>query len=145
MFMNQSEIEDIASRRHACPNVRKGVKLMQELMQAVNDQSDGWAYWTPPSKSCEKLQALLATAGNLHHGTNGTITDAQLKAAISPIRSMVTTQKTRNSFKFDVDAALQEKGPAKQYENRIFENGVCIDIAVVSSEQVAAIRKILAR
>jgi hypothetical protein len=50
---------------------------------------------------------LLKTAGNLPYGTRGTITPAQLKAAISPIRRMATTQKAKG-FNFDVDAALQD-------------------------------------
>lgn len=110
-MMNQAEIEWVAGRVHACPNVRKGVQLLFRLMQATNEQSDGWAYWAAPSKASEKLQKLLATAGNLSHGTNGTITRAELNAAIAPIKAMVTRQKKKqakygNSFEFDVDAAL---------------------------------------
>ena len=101
--MNQSDIEYAVSRNHACPNVRKGVKLLHRFMQAVNAQSDGWAYWSPPSKSAEKLMTLLKTAGNLWYDTSGTITAKQLKDAITPIRSMVTrwnkkAQKHGNTF-----------------------------------------------
>lgn len=111
MFMNEAEIEWMHSRRHACPNVRKGVNLIYRLMQSVNAQSDGWAYWSPPNKACAKLIDLLKTAGNLMHDTSGTITAAQLRAAITPIRTMVTTQtivqkEHGNTFTFDVDAAL---------------------------------------
>lgn len=111
MFMNQWEIEQAAAAKHACPNVRKGVKLLMALVHSVNAQSDGWAYWNAPSKACQKLQTLLKTAGNLEYGTNGTITDADLKKALSPIRSMATRQKVKqasygNKFDFDVDAAL---------------------------------------
>ena len=110
-FMNQADIENMANRKHACPNVRKGVNLMLELMRAVNAQSDGWHSWPVPSNSCEKLVALLKTAGNLWYDTDGTITAAQLKAAVAPIRRMVTTQKVKqakfgNTFEFDVDMAL---------------------------------------
>lgn len=113
MFMNQYEIEETASRPHDCPNVRKGVQLLLKLMQSVNEQSDGWAYWSAPSKSAEKLQELLKTAGNLHHGTHGKISAADLKKAVAPIRSMVTRQKKKqakhgNKFDFDVDAALKD-------------------------------------
>ena len=106
MFMNQHEIEDAASRKYDCQNVRKAVNLLQALVHSVNEQSDGWAYWNPPSKSCQKLQELLKTA--LNHGT---ITDSELKKAISPIRAMVKRQKAKqsffgNTFDFDVDAAL---------------------------------------
>lgn len=113
MFMNQSEIECAASAQHSCPNVRKGVKLLLKLMQSVNEQSDGWAYWPAASKSAEKLQELLKTAGNLEYGTHGKISAEALKKAITPIRSMVTHQKQKqaqygNKFDFDVDAALQD-------------------------------------
>jgi hypothetical protein len=112
MFMNQAEIEYAHSRNHACPNVRKGIQLLYRLMQAVNDQSDGWAYWHAPSRAAEQLQTLLKTAGNLSYDTHGTITTAQLKKAITPIRAMVTRQtkaqaERGNKFEFDVDAALR--------------------------------------
>lgn len=114
MFMNQAEIEWAVQQQHECPNVRKGVRLLYLLMSAVNRQSDGWAHWAAPSRSAEKLQELLKTAGNLQHGTRGTITDEDLRKAITPIRRMVTTQKKKqkrfgNSFDFDVDAALRQE------------------------------------
>lgn len=112
-WMNAAEIEHAARQQHECPNVRKGVKLLDRLVESVNNQSDGWHSWPAPAKSAEKLTALLKTAGNLSYGTRGTITDAQLKAAITPIRRMVTTQREKqkrygNTFDFDVDAALRD-------------------------------------
>lgn len=111
MFMNQYEIELAAHSNHDCPNVRKGVKLLLCLMQSVNEQSDGWAYWHAPSHAAQKLQDLLRTAGNLQYGTHGTISEADLRKAITPIRAMVTREKKKqakygNTFDFDVDAAL---------------------------------------
>jgi hypothetical protein len=113
MWMNQAEIEWAAKQQHDCPNVRKGVRLLYRFMQSVNEQSDGWAYWPAPGKAADKLMELLKTAGNLNYGTRGTITAAQLKAAVTPIRSMVTYQSKKqkeygNTFNFDVDAALNE-------------------------------------
>ena len=112
MWMNQAEIEWAARQSHECPNVRKGVRLLYQLMQAVNDQSDGWAYWQAPSKAADKLIELLKTAGNLIYGTHGTITDADFRKAVTPIRSMVTRQnrtqaKFGNKFEFNVDQALK--------------------------------------
>ena len=113
MWLNQSDIEGLASRTHSCPNVRKGVRLLHRLMQAVNAQSDGWAYWTAPSRSAEPLVKLLQTAGNLAHDTRGTISAADLRKAVAPIKSMVTRQQRMqarygNKFEFDVDEALRE-------------------------------------
>ena len=112
MFLNQYEIENIARNKHDCPNVRKGANLLLRLMQSVNAQSDGWAYWSPPIKSAEKLIQLLQTAGNLWYGTHGTITSEQLKQAVIPIRRMVTIQRKKqkqygNTFEFDVDEAMR--------------------------------------
>lgn len=109
--MSEADIEWAASQQHACPNVRKGLKLLLALVRAVNAQSDGWAYWRAPSDASNKLQTLLKSAGNLNYGTRGTITDAQLKQAITPIRTMVTRQrriqaKYGNIFQFDVDGHL---------------------------------------
>ena len=114
MWMNQSEIEWAARQQHDCPNVTKGVRLLHRLVDSVNNQSDGWHSWPAPGKAAEKLMDLLSTAGNLQHGTSGTITAAQLKNAVTPIRRMVTTQKAKqakygNTFNFDVDAALSEE------------------------------------
>lgn len=113
IWMNTAEIEHAASMQHDCPNVRKGIKFLSRLVESVNNQSDGWHSWPSPAKSAEKLTVLLKTAGNLSYGTRGTITDAQLKAAITPIRRMVTTQREKqkqygNTFDFDVDAALKD-------------------------------------
>lgn len=112
--MNQADIEQAATQTHACPNVRKGVRLLHRLIQAVNAQSDGWAYWAAPSRAASKLMALLQSAGNLSHGTHNRISDADLARAITPIKAMVTRQKKLqakfgNTFDFDVQAALIEK------------------------------------
>lgn len=113
MLMNQADIEFANSRKHACPNVRKGVRLLYRLMQAVNAQSDGWAYWRAPADAAKPLMVLLQKAGNLWYDTHGTITEAELRKAVTPIKAMVTRQKRiqaryGNSFDFDVEAALRE-------------------------------------
>lgn len=113
MYMNQHDIECANSCKHECPNVRRGVRLLYRLMNSINAQSDGWAYWKAGYSSANKLAELLKTAGNLSYGTTGSITSAQLKAAITPIRRMETTQtkkqkKYGNTFAFDVDAALSD-------------------------------------
>lgn len=112
--MSGSDIENMARNNHACPNVRKGVRLLAALVEAVNRQSDGWSYWSPPSKAAEQLCQLLRTAGNVWYDTRGTITEAELRKAIAPIRAMAKHQKELqakhgNRFEFDVDAALEPK------------------------------------
>ena len=109
--MGQHEIEQSAAAKHKCPNVQKGLKLLLALVHAVNSQSDGWAYWAAPSNSCLRLITLLKSTGRLTMGSQLAITDADLKKAVAPIRSMVTHQRKQqakygNTFDFDVDAAL---------------------------------------
>lgn len=114
MWMNEGEIKWAHSRRHADLNVRKGIHLLLRLMEAVNEQSDGWHSWPAPSKAAEPLMDLLMeSAGNLWHDTHGTISDAALQKVVKPIKAMVTRQKRiqkryGNSFDFDVEAALRE-------------------------------------
>ena len=89
------------------------MRLLYRLMLAVNAQSDGWPYWSAPSKAAERLMELLKTAGNLWYDTHGTIEASDLRKAITPIRSMVTRQKRiqarhGNTFEFDVEAALRQ-------------------------------------
>jgi hypothetical protein len=119
---------------------------LSKLVDAVNSQSDGWAYWSAPLKSSQKLIELLDTAGNLRFGTSGTITSKQLKAAVAPIRRMVTFQGKKqknygNSFEFDVDAALTVSQPT--YEVRIYEDGKCIDHTLVDLLKAKNVQSIL--
>lgn len=112
MWMNESDIKIMANNQHACPNVTKGVRVLYLLMQAVNAQSDGWHMWPAPGRAAERLMNLLQSVGNKWYDTHGTITDAELKKALRPIRSMVTRQQKiqarhGNTFEFDVDAALE--------------------------------------
>lgn len=113
MFMNQHEIEWAAQQQHTCPNVRKGVRLLKRLMEAVNEQSDGWAYWSAPHKAADQLIELLRGAGNLSYGTHGKISDTDFRKAVAQIRAMCTKQAKKqkqygNRFSFDVTAALKE-------------------------------------
>lgn len=148
MSMNAPEIDFAAAQQHECPNVRKGLKLLQALKNAVNQQSDGWAYWKAPRDACEKLEALLQTVGNLNYPTHRTITDAQLKAAITPIRRMVTVQREKqkkygNKFDFDVDAVLNPPKPAADGTPNVAlkvlesENGMPTRIVVLKNGGVA--------
>lgn len=113
MWFNQADIETLAENHHDCPNVRKAVKLLHALMESVNEQSDGWPYWKAPAQAASQLMQLIQNAGKTWHGTvTGTISDADLKKAITPIRRFATVQEEKqkqygNKFHFDVDAALQ--------------------------------------
>lgn len=105
MWMNQADIEwahETVNDR-ACPNVRKAIRLLYRLMEAVNAQSDGWPYWRAPSKAADKLMDLIQGAGR-----SGSISDAELRGAITPIKTMVTRQRKLqarfgNTFDFNVD------------------------------------------
>lgn len=121
MKMNQSDIEIMASNTHDCPNVRKAVRLLAALLEAVNAQSDGWAHWAAPSRAAEPLMDLLRGVGNIWHDTHGTISDSELRKAITPIKAMVTNQKRiqaahGNKFEFDVEAALAENAGCAESE-----------------------------
>jgi hypothetical protein len=106
MWMNGADIEILHQNinQHTCPNVRKAVRLLYALMEATNNQSDGWHSWPKPGRAANKLMDLIRTTGNIWYALHGTISDADLKKAITPIRRLATTEA--HQFKFDVDAAL---------------------------------------
>ena len=114
MVFNSSDIQALVSNAnaHACPNVKTAVRLLGRLHDYTNENSDGWAYARPVTKSTEKLANLLKSRGNIWYPLHGSITLAELKAAITPIKRMATTQKKKqaqygNTFDFDVAAALK--------------------------------------
>ncbi len=112
MFISSDDIEFFYEyhRKCSCLNFRKGITLLYRLEQAVNDQSDGWAYWKAPRVAATKLVELLKTGADQDPVT---ISEADLRKAVSPIRRMVTVQTKKqaeygNTFNFNVDQALAE-------------------------------------
>lgn len=91
MWMNGAEVEQAAERFDAedTPNLFHGARVLERLMDWTDSNSDGWPYWQKPSNAANKLMDLIQAANRWDPVD---ITDAQLRAALSPIKAFLTKQ-----------------------------------------------------
>jgi hypothetical protein len=80
-FMNQWDIEESVSRHRNHPVLARATRFLYELMKETDNHSDGWAYWSLPIKSANKLMTLIES---------GDATESQYKSSLVPIRSFYT-------------------------------------------------------
>jgi hypothetical protein len=101
LYMNDHEVQYAKQR---LPQVKDegsravltaAIKLLEDLIELTNSVSDGWAYWKKPCKAAQKLQELIQSGfpTNLNNFTPAVVTQAQLKAACSPIKAFMTREK----------------------------------------------------
>lgn len=93
MWLNEYDIIDATDRfdRGDTPNLLAGAHALRRLMEWTNCNSDGWPYWQKPSRAADKLMTLIECADRFDPQD---ITDAQLKAAYTPIKSFLTKHGT---------------------------------------------------
>lgn len=114
MSMNQMDIEVAVESCEDHPVLGPATRFLMAFMEAVNEQSDGWPYWTPARKASSKLQELLTYNTGAWY-TPCSVVEATLKdveKTLAPIKSLVTKTehqaKYGGAFKFDVNAAWRE-------------------------------------
>lgn len=90
-WMNELDVDDAHDRwsRHAdeFPNLAAAATTMLRLVKWVNRNSDGWAYWKVPANAADRLQDLLTKVDRFDPQD---ISEADLKAAYTPIKAMLT-------------------------------------------------------
>lgn len=76
------------------PNLSHGAQVLDNLMNWTNHNSDGWPYWQKPSRAASRLMERLEEARRLYWRgqTVPDMTDAELTAALRPIKSFLTRQ-----------------------------------------------------
>lgn len=101
LFMNEHEIQDVEYRIHddETPNLAAGVQVLVALVEWANRNSDGWPYWTKPARAAKGLMTLLHDrdyAIRFGHNRDGSpltdVSEADLKRALAPIKSLLTKQ-----------------------------------------------------
>lgn len=99
-FMNEYEIDDARRRWADHPILGPATKTLDNLKEAANANSDGWAYWPKPCRAAAKLQELIEGNGTFEfrHGDREDVTKARLKAAYSPIKAF----RTRTGIQFEI-------------------------------------------
>ena len=93
-FMNSHDI-DYARRRFdpaTTPNRAALVLVVDNLRRWADDNSDGWAYWPKPCRAAATAMGHIASTTNADNDFReaNDITTAQLRAAVSPIKAMLT-------------------------------------------------------
>jgi hypothetical protein len=103
-WMNEYEIEEALryTAINELPNLRRGAEVLSALKEWTNDHSDGWPYWQKPARAANKLMDHLQTAMRKRWGEEEDITDAELKAALSPIKAFLTRQGVEHNLIFKV-------------------------------------------
>jgi hypothetical protein len=93
LFMNQWDIEEAVQRHARHPILSKATRLLYDLMNLANEVSDGWCYWPKPCRAAKKLQELIqANDPRTKKWDAPEVTEADLKAAIAPIKAFMTRE-----------------------------------------------------
>lgn len=95
-FMNDYDLESAARRYDpdVVPKRAALVLVVVALANWANDNSDGWAYWPKPCRSAAKAIALIESTAypEYERRQHEDATDAEFKAALTPIKSFLTRQ-----------------------------------------------------
>lgn len=104
-FMNEYEVDAALDwfDEEDQPNLIHAARVLYRLKEYVNRSSDGWPYWQAPQRAAQKLVALVHNGREVSRGTYGTpddITERELKAAFTPLKSFLTRQNVNHSEVF---------------------------------------------
>lgn len=94
-MMNDHEILTAVRLAPSGTNLARAADALNRLADWADDNSDGWAYWPKPSRAAANLQELLTErlGGRfIDTGDIDDLTDAELTAALRPVRSFLTRQ-----------------------------------------------------
>jgi hypothetical protein len=87
-----------AARVHADqPNRMQLIHAVDSLRQWADRNSDGWAYWPKPARSAARAMELIMGDGTNAADRRPDATDAEVKAALSPIKAFLTRQGVDHS------------------------------------------------
>jgi hypothetical protein len=102
MWMNRHEIEEATYRFANHPVLGPASRFLREFQEEVDQHSDGWPYWSPPSKAAGKLQDLIH--GHMRAGMGAyprlpEPTMADVKKTLAPIKSFMTRRGYKAGMK----------------------------------------------
>lgn len=100
-WMNEYDVESaniMAAEQHL-PNLYRGTVILARLVAWTNSNSDGWPYWTKPSKASTNLMVLITDA-KLFRGDAKDVSEAELKRTFTPIKAFLTRQQVDHAEVF---------------------------------------------
>lgn len=96
-FMNDYDIAFARTRftRASKPNRLALALVVEHLAEWADNNSDGWAYWPKPCRAAEKAMSLIESRTNRENDEQERvdITDAEMQAAVRPIKAFLTREK----------------------------------------------------
>lgn len=96
LYMNDYDLGFARARftRASKPNRLALVMVVDNLREWANENSDGWAYWPKPCRAAAKAMALIESRTNAENDEQERhdITDAEMTAAVKPIKAFLTRQ-----------------------------------------------------
>jgi hypothetical protein len=93
--MNTYEIDDAAVRWALHPVLGPASRTLANLRDAVNRNSDGWAYWRPPVNAAAKLMDLVEP----HPREHADATEELYRKALRPIKAF----RTKSGLQFEIE------------------------------------------
>jgi hypothetical protein len=96
-FMNDYDLDYARARftRAATPNRLALVMVVDHLREWADNHSDGWAYWPKPCRAADKAMTLInsRTSRENDEQERTDITEAEMLAAVRPIKAFLTKHK----------------------------------------------------
>lgn len=97
-YMNDYDIERAESRfdYETTPNRAMLAKIVSDLADWANHNSDGWAYWPKPARAAAKAMEQIdpTTWAEENRMLGEDCTAAEFTACVRPIKSFLTRQGT---------------------------------------------------
>lgn len=91
-YMNDYDIAR-AYRTHADqPNRLRVLRTVDNLREWTDSHSDGWAHWLPPRRAAQRAIELVVGDGTYAADQRPDATDAEVTAALRPIKAFLTRQ-----------------------------------------------------
>lgn len=115
-WMNRGDIEHAVARFKDDPVLGPAARFLQAFQEEVDRVSDGWPYWSLPSKAARQLTTLLYS--NLMGGMGAykvpaKATAADVWATMGPIKSFMTRRGEKAGIKLPKLELEQPKKAAK--------------------------------
>ena len=93
-FMNEGEVQEYASRFAKHPTLGPATKFLKDFMEMVDQNSDGWAYWSPAPTAADRLMTLIEKYSPYGHNQPAEPpTMAEVRKTLAPIKSLCTRRK----------------------------------------------------
>jgi len=96
VFLNHYDVARAVARFTAAqtPNRIRAALVLTELVNWTDDHSDGWAYWSKPRNASAKLAAMVVSTTWVANAEQeaADATDAELAAALRPVKAFLTRQ-----------------------------------------------------